>query len=141
MSDTRLIRCDNCGAKNRALIDRAAVCGKCRSKLTVSDKVFIATDSNFAEITESARPVLLDLWAEWCPPCRMLAPTIESLAQELAGLITVAKLNVDENPVSAGRFSVKSIPTILVLKRGKEVARIVGLQSKEAILGQLQPFV
>jgi thioredoxin len=74
--------------------------------------------------------VLIDLWAEWCGPCRMLAPTIEQLARELAGRVKVGKLNVDENPRAAARFGARSIPTLVLVANGKEVDRLVGLQPK-----------
>jgi len=85
-------------------------------------------------------PVLLDLWAPWCGPCLSLAPAIEQLASELAGKVKVAKLNIDESPSTAARFGVRSIPTMLVFKDGREVDRLVGLQSKSAILARLRRF-
>ena len=91
------------------------------------------TDATFqTEVIERSQqvPVVVDLWAEWCGPCRMIAPMIEELAGELAGRVRVAKLNVDENPSTAGRFGVQSIPTLLVLKGGREVDRIVGVVPK-----------
>jgi thioredoxin len=97
------------------------------------------TDATFtAEIENSAMPVLLDLWADWCGPCHMLAPTIEQLATEMAGRVKVGKLNIDENPGTANRFGVRSIPTLLVLKGGKEVDRLVGVQTKQEIRRRLE---
>lgn len=78
------------------------------------------------------------MWAAWCGPCRMIAPTIEALARELSGKVLVGKLDVDANPRTASRFGVQSIPTLLVLKDGREVDRLVGVQSREAILRRLQ---
>jgi len=78
-------------------------------------------------------PVLLDLWAPWCGPCQTIAPAIEQLASEMAGRVRVGKLNVDENPVIAERFNIRSIPALLVLKGGREVDRIVGAQPKHEI--------
>jgi thioredoxin 1 len=102
----------------------------------------VVTDANFAGIVESSSlPVLLDMWAAWCGPCRMIAPTVEQLAGELAGRVLVGKLDVDANQRTAARFRVQSIPTLLILKDGREVGRIVGVQSKEAIIRQLQPFI
>jgi len=85
-------------------------------------------------------PVLVDLWAPWCGPCLSLAPAIEQIASDLAGKVKVAKLNIDDNPATAARFGVRSIPTMLVFKNGREVDRLVGLQSKSAILARLRRF-
>jgi thioredoxin len=98
----------------------------------------VVTDANFHEVIElSSLPVLLDMWAEWCGPCHMLAPTVNQLAQDLAGQVIVAKLNVDENPGTSSRFNVRSIPTLLFLKNGREVDRIVGVQPKAEILRRI----
>ena len=115
------------------------MCGKCKAPLPVSSGPVEITDATFsAEIENSATPVLLDLWAEWCRPCHMLAPTIEQLATEMAGRVKVGKLNIDENPGIANRFGVSSIPTLLVLKGGKEVDRLVGVQPKQEIIRRLE---
>lgn len=85
-------------------------------------------------------PVLVDMWAEWCGPCRMIAPTIEQLATELAGRVIVGKMNIDDNPATPSRFGVRSIPTLLVFKDGREVDRLVGLMPKQEILQRLELF-
>lgn len=90
------------------------------------------TDATFeAEVLKSDKPVLVDFWAEWCAPCRRLAPTVDALATELDGRVTVGKLNVDENPATAERFSVRGIPTLLIFKGGEVVESIVGLTDKQ----------
>jgi thioredoxin len=137
-----LIRCPKCGALNRVKTEAAqkAVCGRCQTFLADAAKPVVVTDANFAEeVEKSPLPVMLDLWAAWCGPCRMIAPVIEQLTSELAGKVRIGKLDVDKNPATASRFGVQSIPTLLILKGGREIDRLVGLQTKEAILRRLQP--
>ena len=99
------------------------------------------TDVNFqSEVLDSDRPVLVDLWAAWCGPCRVVGPTIEELAREYDGTVKVGKLNIDENQQAASDFGISSIPTVLLFKDGKVVETLVGVQSKdryEAALGQV----
>jgi thioredoxin 1 len=92
------------------------------------------TDANFdQEVTQSPLPVLVDFWAPWCGPCRMIGPVIEELAKEYAGKVKVGKLNTDENPETASKFQISAIPTILFFKGGKMVRDAVGLQPKEEL--------
>jgi thioredoxin 2 len=143
----RIVECRFCGARNRLSDSNAAgkapVCGKCRRPLSASEnKPLTITDTNFSSTVQaSPLPVLLDLWAAWCGPCRMIAPIIEQLAAELSGKILVGKLDVDSNPQTASRFGVQSIPTLLIINDGREVDRLVGAQPKQAILQRLQRFM
>jgi thioredoxin len=137
---TQVIQCTACGATNRVSLERIQakmrpLYGRCKTSLSLNSEPLIVTDANFHPLVElSQLPVLLDMWAEWCGPCHMLAPTVKELANELVGRVIVAKLNVDENPETAARFNVRSIPTLLLLKNGQEVDRIIGVQPKTEIL-------
>jgi thioredoxin 2 len=145
--ETELMTCSSCGAKNRVPLKKVQdglepICGRCKKPLSASPHPVTVTDANFnEEVAHSPLPVLLDMWAPWCGPCRMIAPTIEQLAGELAGRVKVAKLNTDENPVTGSRFNVRSIPTLLVLKDGREIDRLVGAMPKQEILRRLQAFM
>jgi thioredoxin 2 len=145
-SNVQIISCPKCGAKNRVVLQkqtgREAICGRCKTPLSAESNPVIVTDQNFVEEVErSPLPVLLDLWAAWCGPCRIIAPIIDQLARELSGRARVAKLNIDQNPSTTARFGVQSIPTLLVLKNGREVDRLIGVQSSEAILRKIQPYL
>lgn len=96
-----------------------------------SENVRTFSDSDFDQVViKSAAPVLVDFWAEWCGPCRMLAPTVDALAADFKGKIVVGKLNVDDNPMTASRFSIRGIPTLLLFKGGSIVEQVVGLADK-----------
>jgi thioredoxin len=100
------------------------------------------TDATFAaDVERSSVPVLLDAWAPWCWPCQMIAPLIEEIAIEKAGRLRVAKLNVDENPATSARFGITSIPTLLLFERGREIDRIVGVQTKAEIARRIERIV
>lgn len=149
MADFQMIRCDVCGTTNRvpqSRIDQGLqpICGRCKTRLSIGGggEPLTVTDATFADLVERAPlPVLVDAWAPWCGPCRIIAPVIDELAGEMAGRLRVAKLNVDENPVTASRFNLRSIPTLLVMQGGREVDRIVGALPKAEITRRLQRHV
>lgn len=104
-----------------------------------SEKVVQLTDRDFDErVIKGQGLILVDFWAEWCGPCRMIAPILDELANEHEGQVTIAKLNVDENRESAARFGIRSIPTILFFKDGAQVEQIVGALSKSALQAKIQ---
>jgi thioredoxin 1 len=108
----------------------------------MADGIVTLTTSTFDEtVAASETPVVVDFWAEWCGPCKMIAPILGEIAAEQAGNITIAKLNVDENPDLAMRFNVMSIPTLLVFDKGQVAKRLVGAKGKGALLQELQEFL
>ena len=143
-TEALMIRCPACGATNRVPQEKLdghhqPVCGRCKTHLPASASPVVVTDATFASDVEgSPVPVLVDLWAPWCGPCRMLTPVMEQLATELAGRVRIAKLNVDENPQTTGRFAVRSIPTMLIFKDGQLVEQLVGAMPKAEIMRHLQ---
>jgi thioredoxin 2 len=138
--DEMIIRCLHCGTKNRMpetrLNDRP-LCGKCGVPLVVmSDQgtPVEITDSTFnREVLSAPGSVLVDCWAPWCGPCKMVAPILDELAAKYAGGVRIAKLNVDENQVTASRYDVRNIPTMLLFKDGNLVDRLEGALPKESI--------
>src|ERR1041385_5326445 len=144
--------CPNCGAKNRInetlALAHKPICGKCGAFLhdlpAGNAKPQIVTDASFStEVIEasSLRPVLVDAWAEWCGPCRMIAPVLDQLAAESQGRYRIAKVNVDENPQLTSRFQIASIPTLLIFRNGQLVDRLIGVQPKQVIAERLQVAV
>lgn len=133
MSDGgQIVSCPSCGGANRVRKDRVIeglnpVCGHCRKGLAVDAAPVTVTDASFStEVLGYPRPVLVDLWAAWCAPCRMIAPALEEIASELMGRIRIAKLNVDENPQTHAQLRVSGIPTLVMFRGGQEVDRVVG---------------
>src|SRR5437667_1566335 len=108
----------------------------------MSENTKPVTDDSFTtDVLQARQPVLVDFWAEWCGPCKMIAPTLEEIAVEQRGKLTIAKLNVDDNPDTARRFEVMSIPTLLVFKNGERVKRLVGAKGKGQLLQDLAEFI
>jgi thioredoxin 1 len=108
--------------------------------LTPSEPVTL-TDENFDDFVSSNKLVVVDFWAEWCMPCRMLAPVIEELAKEYAGKIVFGKLNVDENPMTTAKFGIMGIPTLIIFKNGQPVDRIIGAMPKRQIEARLNSYL
>lgn len=143
--------CIRCQAKNR-IDERAAstqqpVCGRCGAPLEFAPpsdsanggKPHVVTDNSFESevLGAGSTPILVDCWAPWCGPCRMIAPVLDELAAEANGRYLIAKLNVDENPQTSGRFGIRSIPTMLIFKNGQLIDTLVGALPKQAIAARL----
>lgn len=116
-------------------------CRSCSTGSPVSAEIQLTDDSFDKDVLQSPEPVLVDFWAPWCGPCRMLAPLIEELAKEYAGKIRVGKFNTDENPNTGTRFKISAIPTLLFFKGGKVVEELVGIHSKADIKKILDSLV
>ncbi|MBA3323340.1 MAG: thioredoxin [Pyrinomonadaceae bacterium] len=100
----------------------------------MSEHVNEVSDSSFErDVLQASRPVLVDFWAEWCAPCRMMSPTVDAVAEQYAGSVRVVKLNVDDNPGVAQRYGIKGIPTLILFHQGTEAERVVGAVSKDAL--------
>ena len=144
-----IIACKSCGTKNRVeawlAAGREPRCGKCGTLLELSNDVAgalsvpieVSDDSFQREVLGASGLVLLDCWAPWCGPCRMVGPIMDQLAHESNGRYRIAKLNVDENPRTAAQFQIQSIPTMLLFKDGQLIDRIIGAQPKQAIADRL----
>jgi thioredoxin 2 len=135
--------CPRCGASNRVGAQRVReglqpVCGRCAAKLDTPSAVMEVADSGFEEqVLASPLPVLLDVWAPWCVPCRGMEPVIEELAASLSGRVRVAKLNLDRSPRSSARLRIQGVPTLIVFRGGQEIARMIGARGRSELLRTL----
>jgi thioredoxin 2 len=141
------VSCPRCGASNRVRGERGrrgrpASCGRCRAPLRTPTDVVEVTDSRFDEqVLASPVPVLLDVWAPWCVPCRGMEAAIEDLASSLSGRVRVAKLNLDRSPEAAVRLRIQGVPTLIFFKDGHEVARMIGEREKGDLMRALAAVV
>jgi thioredoxin 2 len=133
-----IIVCPSCGARNRVgpIASGFPRCPRCKSELPW---LVEADAHSFAAETETSVPVVVDFWAGWCGPCRMISPVLEDLAREHAGRLKVVKVDVDANPGLAARFAAQSIPLLVVMRAGREVDRIVGALPRAALEQRLAP--
>lgn len=141
MSQSAIAACTECGAKNRLRPDAGGspTCGRCGRALPW---LVDADASTFGrEVREAPLPVLVDFWAAWCGPCRMIAPALEELSRDLAGRLKIVKVDVDQSPVLAARNDARSIPTLLLFKDGEVVERTMGAQPKAALRRMVEPHL
>lgn len=145
--DTMIVACRKCGTKNRVPRSRVndnASCGKCHARLELDgfDHPVAATDATFIkEVMESGTPVLVDFWAPWCGPCRSMEPVLETLSRKYAGKLKVVKMNVDENPSTASRYGIRSIPSMFLFMGGRVATTLHGALPLQELERQIERFL
>ena len=139
-TDSFIVICPKCGAKNRipgSRADKKAFCGRCHVHIdAASTKIqpIPAGDENFSnEVLNYPGAVLVDFWAPWCGPCRTVSPILDNIAVKYAGRLKVVKVNVDDNPLTASRYGIRSIPDLVLFKKGNAIKSIIGAQPQEEI--------
>lgn len=137
-----VFKCPHCGTRNRLhyeQLDHSARCGKCKNEIQVAEPVDVECQQFFDQlIGRSPIPVLVDFWAAWCGPCKMVAPEFEKVAASSAKELVIAKVNTDEQPAITQRYNITSMPTLVLFKDGKEVARTSGARPAAAIKSFVQ---
>jgi thioredoxin 2 len=144
-----LVRCLSCRAKNRIpenKMNETAKCGKCHQAIEtaglLSGRSMMISDRDFeSKVLQSPVPVLFFTFANWCPSCQAIIPVVEELARDWKGRVRVAKLNIDQNPLIAGRFNIMSVPTIIIFDNGQAMDRLTGAVPKLLIMQKMAPFI
>lgn len=142
MAETLTLGCAHCGAVNRipaARLDDRPRCGKCKQPLFSGTPITLTTDNFHAVVERSQVPVVVDFWAEWCGPCKMMAPIFSQVAARQEPHLRFAKLDTEAEPALAGRFGVRSIPTLMVFREGRELARQAGVMQASQLEQWLAP--
>ena len=139
MTDPLVIPCPHCNGLNRipaARVGEHPKCGRCKNEVLIA-KPFDLKQTDYASQIKGDLPLLVDVWAEWCGPCKMIAPILDEIAEEFEGKLTITKLSIDQNPATAPKYGIRGIPTLLLFKNGEVAATKVGALSK----GQLKDFL